>query len=113
MPLIVLSGQPCSGKSTVAATLQQLLQPSHPVHVVDEPSLHLERNAAYQSEYGVSLHQKQLLHACWRSMSAYRPHTVVMDMQQLLLMKGTSASRPNMHAICLHTPHLFNFRYWH
>uniref|UniRef100_A0A383WLJ4 Protein KTI12 homolog n=1 Tax=Tetradesmus obliquus TaxID=3088 RepID=A0A383WLJ4_TETOB len=49
MPLIVLSGQPCSGKSTVAATLQQLLQPSHPVHVVDEPSLHLERNTAYQT----------------------------------------------------------------
>jgi MinD superfamily P-loop ATPase len=50
MPLIVLSGQPCSGKSTVAAKLQQLLQPSHPVCIVDEPSLHLERNTAYQSE---------------------------------------------------------------
>eukprot|EP00775_Hariotina_reticulata_P012545 gene12545-12678_t len=49
MPLVVLSGQPASGKSTVAAKLQELLQPGHPVHVVDEPSLHLERNTAYQS----------------------------------------------------------------
>jgi adenylate kinase family enzyme len=50
MPLIVLSGQPCSGKSTIAAKLCELLQPAHPVHVVDEPSLHLERNNSYQSE---------------------------------------------------------------
>lgn len=49
MPLIVISGQPSSGKSTVAAKLSQLLQPGHPVHIVDEPSLHLHRNSAYQS----------------------------------------------------------------
>ncbi|KAF6252971.1 chromatin associated protein KTI12 [Scenedesmus sp. NREL 46B-D3] len=49
MPLIVLSGQPCSGKSTVAAKLQELLQPSHPVCIVDELKLHLERNSAYQT----------------------------------------------------------------
>jgi tRNA uridine 5-carbamoylmethylation protein Kti12 len=63
MPLIVLSGQPCSGKSTVAAKLQQLLQPSHPVCIVDEPSLHLERNTAYQSELCAMLCHLQL-HNC-------------------------------------------------
>lgn len=56
MPLVVLCGQPCSGKSTVAAKLQGLLAPDHPVHVVDEPSLHLERNSAYQSEHLPLLH---------------------------------------------------------
>lgn len=51
MPLIVLCGQPCSGKSSVAQQLQELLTAAgHPVHLVDEPSLHLERNACYQSE---------------------------------------------------------------
>ena len=45
MPLVVLTGQPASGKSTVAARLRALLEPA--CTVVDEPSLHLERNAAY------------------------------------------------------------------
>lgn len=45
MPLVVLTGQPASGKSTVAARVRALLEPA--CIVVDEPSLHLERNAAY------------------------------------------------------------------
>eukprot|EP00898_Chlorokybus_atmophyticus_P006898 jgi/Chlat1/7209/Chrsp57S06758 len=67
MPLVVICGQPCSGKSTFARALSAHFQQqqqsdsngqsettSHsnhhraPVHVVDEPSLHLERNAAYK-----------------------------------------------------------------
>lgn len=50
MPLVVLAGQPASGKSTVAAQLVELLQQAGTVELVDEPSLHLERNAAYASE---------------------------------------------------------------
>jgi dephospho-CoA kinase len=50
MPLVVLTGQPASGKSTAAARLRQLLEPHGAVTVVDEPSQHLERNTAYASE---------------------------------------------------------------
>ena len=48
MPLVVICGQPCSGKSTLAAKLVNLFQEAGlPVELVDELSLHLERNAAY------------------------------------------------------------------
>lgn len=48
MPLIILCGQPCSGKSTVAGQLRQLLeQQQWAVNVIDEPSLHFERNKSY------------------------------------------------------------------
>lgn len=48
MPLVVLSGQPASGKSTVAAALRALFDESSThVNIVDEPSLHLTRAAAY------------------------------------------------------------------
>lgn len=50
MPLVVLTGQPSSGKSSVAARLRALLEPHGPVLVIDEPSLHLERNASYAGE---------------------------------------------------------------
>ena len=50
MPLIVICGQPSSGKSRVAAQLVRLLEPHGPVVLVDEPSLHLDRNASYSSE---------------------------------------------------------------
>jgi tRNA uridine 5-carbamoylmethylation protein Kti12 len=50
MPLVVLAGQPASGKSTAAAQLRALLELHGPVEVLDEPSLHLERNAAYSCE---------------------------------------------------------------
>ncbi|GLC51570.1 hypothetical protein PLESTB_000516700 [Pleodorina starrii] len=48
MPLVVICGQPCSGKSGIAARLLALFQGAGlPVELVDEPSLHLDRNAAY------------------------------------------------------------------
>jgi ABC-type antimicrobial peptide transport system ATPase subunit len=50
MPLIVICGQPASGKSRVAAQLVRMLEPHGPVVLVDEPSLHLDRNASYSSE---------------------------------------------------------------
>uniref|UniRef100_A0A0D6QVS8 Protein KTI12 homolog n=1 Tax=Araucaria cunninghamii TaxID=56994 RepID=A0A0D6QVS8_ARACU len=51
MALVLICGQPCSGKSTVADCLKRTLQ-SQPsldrnVRVVDEPSLHLDRNRCY------------------------------------------------------------------
>ncbi|KAG2450666.1 hypothetical protein HYH02_004506 [Chlamydomonas schloesseri] len=52
MPLVVICGQPCSGKSTVAAKLVNLFQEAGlSVELVDEPSLHLERNAAYTGTF--------------------------------------------------------------
>ena len=50
MPLIVICGQPASGKSRVAAQLVQMLAAHGPVVLVDEPSLHLDRNSSYSSE---------------------------------------------------------------
>jgi molybdopterin-guanine dinucleotide biosynthesis protein len=52
--LIVLVGQPASGKSTIAADLADRLRARglDPVHIVDEPSLHLLRNEAYASKQG-------------------------------------------------------------
>lgn len=49
MPLIVLCGQPSSGKSSVTSLIeQQLQQQDKAVVVISEQSLHQERNLAYQ-----------------------------------------------------------------
>ena len=46
--LVIMCGVPCSGKSTAAAELASALREKGiRVTVVDEPSLHLHRNAAY------------------------------------------------------------------
>ncbi|GFH12296.1 protein KTI12, partial [Haematococcus lacustris] len=48
MVLVVLCGQPCSGKSWVADQLaSRFAADGQDVVKVDEPSLHLQRNAAY------------------------------------------------------------------
>lgn len=49
MALVVICGQPCSGKSTVAETLKaRFLEKAAAVVVVDEPSLHLDKNVSYK-----------------------------------------------------------------
>lgn len=49
MPLVILCGHPASGKSTVASKLAESFTTlGFATTVVDEPSLHLERNASYQ-----------------------------------------------------------------
>ena len=51
MALVVLCGQPCSGKSTVAAALKQLLeQHGMDVIIIDEPGLGMTRNESYKGE---------------------------------------------------------------
>jgi protein KTI12 len=51
MALVVLSGQPCSGKSTAAAALRQLLQARGlDVILIDEPGLGMARNESYKGE---------------------------------------------------------------
>lgn len=54
MALVIICGQPCSGKSTAAACLVKALEKTSnmPVILIDEPSLNLDRNNAYQ---GLSL----------------------------------------------------------
>ncbi|XP_075482987.1 protein KTI12 homolog [Primulina tabacum] len=50
MALVVICGQPCSGKSTAASCLVEALQESESkpsVKIVDESSLHLDRNQSY------------------------------------------------------------------
>lgn len=52
MALVLICGQPCSGKSTAAQCLARALK-SEPsscdlnVRIIDEPSLHIDRNQAY------------------------------------------------------------------
>ncbi|KAI5678920.1 hypothetical protein M9H77_09870 [Catharanthus roseus] len=50
MALVVICGQPCSGKSTAAACLAEALKDTEPrpsVRIIDESSLHLNRNQSY------------------------------------------------------------------
>jgi len=52
MALVLVCGQPCSGKSTAAECLRRALEAQHPssccnVRIIDEPSLHLDRNQSY------------------------------------------------------------------
>ncbi|KAL3675711.1 hypothetical protein R1sor_025659 [Riccia sorocarpa] len=50
MALVVMCGQPCSGKSTAAAALIRSLGRANakPVSLVDEPSLNLDRNESFK-----------------------------------------------------------------
>ncbi|GAV72340.1 KTI12 domain-containing protein [Cephalotus follicularis] len=50
MALVVICGQPCSGKSTAAVCLAEALKESESkqaVRIIDETSLHLDRNESY------------------------------------------------------------------
>lgn len=50
MALVVICGQPCSGKSTAASYLSEALQESESkpsVRIIDESSFHLDRNQSY------------------------------------------------------------------
>lgn len=55
MPFILICGQPCSGKSSVTAQLAELLRVKGlEVVVVDEDSLHLDRNESYRGGHASS-----------------------------------------------------------
>ncbi|CAN6445641.1 unnamed protein product [Victoria cruziana] len=48
MALVVMCGQPCSGKSTAASLVAGILRSQHlNVKLIDESCLHLDRNVAY------------------------------------------------------------------
>lgn len=67
MALVVLSGQPCSGKSTVAAALKQLLTSKGlEVIILDEPGLSLKRNLSYKGKYFLKLHHRFTFALCVR-----------------------------------------------
>lgn len=50
MALVVMCGQPCSGKSSAAAALIKALEKakSKPVSLINEPSLNLDRNESFK-----------------------------------------------------------------
>ena len=49
MPLVVICGQPCSGKSTVAKRIAEICKnKGSEVVLVDEESLHLSRDPSYK-----------------------------------------------------------------
>lgn len=51
MPLVIVCGQPCSGKSSAAKWLaDSFSEKGQDVSVIDEPSLHLSRNTSYKGE---------------------------------------------------------------
>lgn len=51
MALVVVCGQPCSGKSTVAAALKAALeQHKLEVTIIDEPGLGMTRNESYKGK---------------------------------------------------------------
>ena len=59
MPLIVISGLPCSGKSSVVAALAEVCrQRGQEVQIVDEDSLHLQRNESYKGGEPVGWQQR-------------------------------------------------------
>jgi protein KTI12 len=69
MALVVMCGQPCSGKSEAAACLTAALRSSMAditVRVIDESSLHLGRNASYKGIYRflVSMFLYATIHIC-------------------------------------------------
>ena len=55
MALLVISGQPCSGKSTVAAALKHLLADKGlEVIIINEPGLSMMRNQSYKGDVTAS-----------------------------------------------------------
>ncbi|KAI8467670.1 MAG: chromatin associated protein KTI12 [Monoraphidium minutum] len=77
MPLVVLAGQPASGKSGAAARLRELLAPHGPVELIDEPSLHLTRNTSYASSAQEKVARATLKSALERVLT--RHNTVILD----------------------------------
>lgn len=56
MPLVVIAGQPASGKSSVCTILQAIFsEKGHQAVVIDEPSLVGNRNEAYKG--GLSIRE--------------------------------------------------------
>ena len=52
MALVVFCGQPCSGKSTIAALLvKSLTDIGLSVKLIDEPTLNLDRNKSYSGQF--------------------------------------------------------------
>ncbi|CAL8466010.1 g5546 [Coccomyxa elongata] len=78
MALLVLSGQPCSGKSIVAAALKQLLTAKGlEVVIIDEPSLSLKRNHSYKDSVSEKNTRGSLKSAVERAVS--KRHFVILD----------------------------------
>ena len=64
MALVVVSGQPSSGKSEASAELKKLLQAKgQEVYVIDEPSLQLLRNDSYKGEPLMAIFTGRILHS--------------------------------------------------
>jgi energy-coupling factor transporter ATP-binding protein EcfA2 len=74
MALVLMCGQPCSGKSTAAACLIKALEQQHgtPVILIDEPSLNLDRNHSYQGK--VWMHRLSYLPSSLHLVSAGFSH---------------------------------------
>lgn len=54
MALVVICGIPAAGKTRVTKALQDILEDTGSVLVVDEPSLHLDRQTSYKGGQAAS-----------------------------------------------------------
>ncbi|KAI3423881.1 hypothetical protein D9Q98_009715 [Chlorella vulgaris] len=78
MPLIVISGLPCSGKSKAAAVLAEVCRlRGQDVQIVDEDSLHLQRNESYKDATSEKVARGTLMAAVDRNLT--RKLTVILD----------------------------------
>ncbi|EIE18514.1 chromatin associated protein KTI12 [Coccomyxa subellipsoidea C-169] len=78
MALLVISGQPCSGKSTVAAELTQMLVGKGlEVIIIDEPGLSMTRNQSYRDTVSEKNTRGKLKSAVERSIS--KRHFIILD----------------------------------
>lgn len=69
MPLLVICGQPSSGKSSIAQRIAHICkEKGHEVIVVNEESSHLNRNDSYK---GTNDHLPWILHTCKRHPCCY------------------------------------------
>jgi tRNA uridine 5-carbamoylmethylation protein Kti12 len=73
MPLLLMCGQPCSGKTTVAKKLAELLR-EYGIEVVtiNETSLGLERNLAYKGDEFNAMHAQYRMHVSLNRRELFR-----------------------------------------
>jgi hypothetical protein len=98
MPLIVISGLPCSGKSTVAGALADLCrQRGQEVQIVDEESLHLQRNDSYK---GGPRSAAAAAAACPRLPQPFTPSCLLLHEAELAPTSHGNKKRPARHLSC-------------
>lgn len=101
MALAIICGQPCSGKSTAAACLMKAIEKTStmPVILIDEPSLNLDRNVAYQGLSPPLIFRGNPLCIPWNA-DPMLLHVIVFSRSFYLCMNAVPHSSVKMAQIC-------------